>query len=234
VRDDVVEHLAAIDKLEEHVPVVVCANDIAHATDVGVAEQTDNGSLSGGADLLGVVGALTVGGALVLVLGQPGDYLDGNLLSRLAVFCQLDLAHTSSADCLAQRPCSCAGGCDGSAPFGDGYGLGGTGAVGGGTVGRHCAHGRGVRSIARMAASGGLCARGSGVAGFAVTGGRVGGDVGLLVVAAGGVLEGVGVGVGSCGSALGAGWTVGGMSRLLRPARSGRVANNGGRRGGCG
>jgi hypothetical protein len=79
VRDDVVEHLAAIYKLEQHIPVVVCPDDVLHATDVGVVEQADNGGLSGRPDFLGVVGSLAVGGALVLVLRLSGNDLDGHL-----------------------------------------------------------------------------------------------------------------------------------------------------------
>lgn len=37
VRDDIVEHLAAVDVLEEHVPMVVGSDDIAQAADVRVA-----------------------------------------------------------------------------------------------------------------------------------------------------------------------------------------------------
>lgn len=80
VRDDVVEHLSTVDELEHHVPVEVCAHDILHAAYVGMVQQTDNGSLSGGSDFFGVVGSFTVGGALVLVLGQSRDDLDGRLL----------------------------------------------------------------------------------------------------------------------------------------------------------
>lgn len=68
MRDDVVEHLASIDKLEQHVPVVVCAHNISHAADVGVVEQADDGGFSGGSHLLGVVCSFAVGGTLMLVL----------------------------------------------------------------------------------------------------------------------------------------------------------------------
>jgi hypothetical protein len=79
VRDDVVEHLTTVYKLEQHVPVVVCPDDILHATDVGVVEQADNGGFSRGSDFLGVVGSLAVGSALVLVLRLSGNNLDGRL-----------------------------------------------------------------------------------------------------------------------------------------------------------
>lgn len=38
VGDDVVEHLAAIHKLEEHVPVVVCSHYISQSADVRMTE----------------------------------------------------------------------------------------------------------------------------------------------------------------------------------------------------
>ena len=79
VRDDVVEHLTAIDKLKHHVPVEVRAHHILHAAYVRVVQQTDNGGLPGCADFFGVVGSFTVGSALVLVLGLSGYDLDGGL-----------------------------------------------------------------------------------------------------------------------------------------------------------
>lgn len=89
VRDDIVEHLASIDKLKQHVPVVVCAHDISHATDVGVVEQADNGGFSGGSNLFGVVCSFAVGGALVLVLRLSRDDLNGDLGVVLDVHSQL-------------------------------------------------------------------------------------------------------------------------------------------------
>ena len=79
VGDDVVQHLSSVDKLEEHVPVVVGAYDISHATNIRVVQQADNGGFAGGPDLLGMVGSFAVGSALVLVLGLSGHYLDGHL-----------------------------------------------------------------------------------------------------------------------------------------------------------
>lgn len=79
VRDDVVEHLTAIDKLKHHVPVEVCPDDIFHAADIRVAQEANNGGLSGGADFLGVVGSLAVSSALVLVLRLARHNLDGGL-----------------------------------------------------------------------------------------------------------------------------------------------------------
>lgn len=70
VGNDVVEHLASIDKLEKHVPVVVCTNDIAQAADVGVVEEGDDGGFTGGANLLGLVGALFIGTGLMIIVGR--------------------------------------------------------------------------------------------------------------------------------------------------------------------
>jgi len=86
VGDDVVEHLSTIDELEHHVPVEVCAHDILHAADVGMVQQTDNGSLSGGSDFFGVIGSFAVGGALMLVLGLSRNDLDGGLLTLTLSF----------------------------------------------------------------------------------------------------------------------------------------------------
>jgi len=169
--DDVVEHLAPIDKLAQHVPMVVGADDVTHATDVGVVEQADNGSLAGGAHLLGVVGALPVGGALVLVLGQPRHDLDGRVLARVLMLGQLHLAHAARANGLAEGPGASARRGDGGAPLGRG------GRVRAGVgVGGQGGHGRRVRCIPRVAAAAGVT-------------GRLGGDAGLLVVTAGDVVE---------------------------------------------
>lgn len=79
VRDDVIEHLTAIDKLKHHVPMEVCPDDIFHAADIRVAEEADNGGLSGGADFFGVVGSLTISSALMLILRLARHNLDGGL-----------------------------------------------------------------------------------------------------------------------------------------------------------
>lgn len=85
VRDDVVEHLSAIDIFEQHVPVVVCTDNIAEAANVGMTEEGNNGSLSGGTDLFGMVVALffLVGPAVVaIVSGAPGDDFARDLQAR--------------------------------------------------------------------------------------------------------------------------------------------------------
>ncbi len=68
--DDVVEHLASVDKLKKHVPVVVCTDDIAQAANVGVVEEGDDGGFTGGANLFGLVGTLFVGTALMIIVGR--------------------------------------------------------------------------------------------------------------------------------------------------------------------
>jgi len=79
VRDDVVQHLTTVDVFEQHVPVVVRADDIAHPTDVRVVDQGNNGSLAGSADLLGVVGSFTILGSAVLVGRLSRNYFDCDL-----------------------------------------------------------------------------------------------------------------------------------------------------------
>lgn len=55
VADDVVEHLAAVDILEDHVVVVLVDDHLAHAADVRVVEEHGEGGLSEGTGLLGGV-----------------------------------------------------------------------------------------------------------------------------------------------------------------------------------
>jgi len=55
VADDVVEHLAAVDILKDHVVVVLVDDHLPHAADVGVVEEHGEGGLSERADLLGGV-----------------------------------------------------------------------------------------------------------------------------------------------------------------------------------
>jgi hypothetical protein len=248
VGDDVVEHLAAIDKLEHHVPVEVCPDDILHAADIRMVQEADDGGLSGSADFLGVVGSFAVGSALVLVLRLTGHNLDGgldgvskaplvvdrpgisssqghaprpmwetckgtHLFSSIDVLGKLDLSHTASADCLSERPCSCARGGDGGPALVDGLGLDRPG-IDSYAVDGHCGSRRRVRRIPRMASSTRIGARGI----LGATGGRVFvGEVALLVVAAGDVSSGL--------RAIGT---------VSRPARCGGGAHDGGRCWGSG
>lgn len=59
VGDDVVEHLAAIYKFEDHVVVGGLDDELAHAADVRMEEEHREGSLADGADFLrGILGCL--------------------------------------------------------------------------------------------------------------------------------------------------------------------------------
>jgi hypothetical protein len=232
VGDDVVEHLAAIDKLEQHVPVVVCAHDVSHAADVRVVEQADNGGFSGRADFFGVVCPLAVGGALVLVLRLSGYNLDGHLhavshrlacapmgreqsctylLARLRVLGQLDLTHATGANGLPQGPRPGAGGGDGGAPLGRGLLHLPRSAIGGYSID---GHGRGCRRVRRISCVASPAGFGTGgrqcraVCRFAAAHAVVG-EVGLLPVTGGDVVEAgllarVRVVTGAGGRALGA------------------------------
>lgn len=95
---DVVEHLAAVDILEKHVPVVVRPDDVAQATYVRVIEQGDDGSLPGRPDLLGVVVALLVSAAMVGVISRaPWDDLTRDLLT------ECDVSSTQMSLCVKGR-----------------------------------------------------------------------------------------------------------------------------------
>ena len=69
VRDDVVEHLAAVDVFEEHVPVPFRPQAVAEAADVLVVEQSDDGSLAGVAVLPSGICLLPLLSALAAVVG---------------------------------------------------------------------------------------------------------------------------------------------------------------------
>ena len=57
--DNVVEHLAAVDVLENHVIMVLMNDHLAHAADVGMVEEHRKGRFAQGADLLGgILGGL--------------------------------------------------------------------------------------------------------------------------------------------------------------------------------
>jgi hypothetical protein len=80
VGDDVVEHLTSVDKLEEHVPVIVGPNDISQAADMRMVQESHDGSLARGADLLGMIGPLLISKALMAVVGRAAwDNLAGDL-----------------------------------------------------------------------------------------------------------------------------------------------------------
>ena len=85
VADDVVEHLAPADVLEDHVVVVLVDDHFTHAADVRVVEEHGQRRLAESADLLGGVlgcllggrfrGGRTGGG----IRGYAGQDLDGQL-----------------------------------------------------------------------------------------------------------------------------------------------------------
>lgn len=52
VGDNVIEHLASIDILEEHIPVVISTDDITHGTNIGVVEQRYDRSFARSPDFL--------------------------------------------------------------------------------------------------------------------------------------------------------------------------------------
>lgn len=123
VIDDVVQHLASVDILEHHVPVVVGLDVVAHAADVRMVDETDDCGLTRSADLLGMICALALCLCAVLVCRYARDDLDGNLqgtrqqrtcgtccndadlLSSLNVLRKLHLAHAPGPESLAQGPC---------------------------------------------------------------------------------------------------------------------------------
>lgn len=106
--DDVVEHLTSVDILEEHIPVVICPDHVAHTTDVRMIGQGDDGGFTRCADLLAMVCPFALCRCAVLsIVGASGDDLDSNLFSSLLVPCQLHLAHATSADRLSKLPVSC-------------------------------------------------------------------------------------------------------------------------------
>ena len=81
MRDDVVQHLAAIDKFEEHIPVIIRTNHIAKAADVRMVEECDDSGLACRANLFGLVGPLLVGTALMAIVGRAtGNNLTSNLI----------------------------------------------------------------------------------------------------------------------------------------------------------
>jgi hypothetical protein len=79
VRDDVVKHLSAVHVFEEHVPVVVGPDHIAHATNIRMVQKANNGSLPCGSDFFGSLCPVAVGLAVVLVRGLSRHDFDGDL-----------------------------------------------------------------------------------------------------------------------------------------------------------
>ena len=105
--DDVVEHLASVDILEKHIPVVIRPDNIAHAADVRVVGQGDDCSFSCRADLLAVFCSFALCGCAVLsIICSSGYDLHGDLFASLLIPRQLHLSHATSTDSLAKLPMS--------------------------------------------------------------------------------------------------------------------------------
>lgn len=91
--DDVVEHLAAVDVLEEHVVVVLMDDHLAHAADVRMVQQHRQRRLAQRADLLrGILGRLL--GRRLVGGGRPG------VCPRQDLDCELA---TTVSDCTSHK-----------------------------------------------------------------------------------------------------------------------------------
>lgn len=64
--------------------MVMCANDIAHATNVWMVQQSDDGSFPRGTDLLGVVGLFSILLTFMFVGGMSRYNLDRDLDCRIS------------------------------------------------------------------------------------------------------------------------------------------------------
>lgn len=119
VADDVVQHLTAVDILEDHVVMMLMDNHLTHPTYVGVVEEHGEGSLTDRSDFLGsvlrglfcdslwgCVGAVGYGGRRV----DAGEYFYGKLLLSDVVYGELDLSHAAGTkgfceNIVAEDPC---------------------------------------------------------------------------------------------------------------------------------
>lgn len=81
MRNNIVEHLATVDVFEQHVPMVGGAHDVAHATDVRMVHETDDGGFTGGSDFLGAIGPFRLARTAMLFKGLSWDDFDGRLYS---------------------------------------------------------------------------------------------------------------------------------------------------------
>ena len=83
--DDVVEHLASADVLEDHVIVVLVDDHLPHTADIRVVEEHGQRRLAESADLLGGVLGCLLGGRFRGghtgggIRGYAGQDLDGQL-----------------------------------------------------------------------------------------------------------------------------------------------------------
>ena len=66
--------------------MIICPDNISHATDIRMVQKAHNGTLSCSSDLLGMVGSLAIGLAMVLVGRLSRYYFDGNLVGVVSGF----------------------------------------------------------------------------------------------------------------------------------------------------
>lgn len=79
VRDDIVQHLAAVDVFKHHIPVVRGPYDVAHPADIRMVHEADNGGFAGGSDFLRAVCPFCFSAASMFLGGLPWYNLDGHL-----------------------------------------------------------------------------------------------------------------------------------------------------------
>lgn len=79
MRDDIVEHLTAVHVFKQHVPMIAGAHDIAHTTNIRVADEADNGRFSRCPDFLGAIGPFGLTLAAMLFERLSRDNFDGSL-----------------------------------------------------------------------------------------------------------------------------------------------------------
>lgn len=101
---NIVEHLAAVDVLEQHIPVIIRSNDIAHAADMRMVEQGNDSRLASCSYFFRLIRTFLVGTALVFLGRASGDDFASDLLGAIFLPSKLHLAHASSANGLAQDP----------------------------------------------------------------------------------------------------------------------------------
>ena len=68
VGDDVVEHLAAVDVFEKHIPMMIGTDNIMKRTNVWVIQEGTDSRFTSSSYFFGLVGALLVGTRLVAII----------------------------------------------------------------------------------------------------------------------------------------------------------------------
>lgn len=107
--DDVVEHLATRDVLEQHVVVRCHGVHFVELANVFVVQQVRYGGFTHGADVFGLVGFLFGGvfgtrGIAPMLDGRSRDNLDGAVGVGHAVVGEFDLAHAACTHRLDEVP----------------------------------------------------------------------------------------------------------------------------------